>query len=648
MPAQQRQTIVVAILCAMICIGAMAVYIPTAAQGLIYGGGVESESAQLQRVANRLGIAHSTGYPLHTLSGYVAARLADAVGENPYTAITYTSTIAVAAGLVWFFLAARLVGSTASAFAATALLAATSTVWHIATITETQALHFACMTAIWWGTLAHIEQPNRTWPLAVIALASGIGLANHRTIVFSIGAAGLVILLGWTWRTWSARRWVLLIVLTLLPLLSYGYLYARVNTDPFVVYSTRPSWFPAQIDNAVVTDLIRGTLQSGEGLEGNLVLPDEDAEERFIFVRTNLQHDITTLWLGLGVVGWLLVGLHRPRLLLAGGFMAASWIIFLMSWRLDWKAVIYQHALLLLASLGVAMVFAAPRYLPQRLVSRRTWITHPALMTILALPIALGAYNLYNDHVTGRDLSGDNRGDVLYAQLDALPSGVVYQTGGWTPDAFILLEYLDDTQRTDVLPIGAESADEVATRAANTDETVIFGPFLRGFFGLYSGSLFFQERGLSFSGTTGPDLFQLRPNNDPRLIAEVSDATPLNISISPDVTLLAYAIDTQADAYVLTLYWRADNVPMPHYSIFTHLRQYGSACDEATLQSLISQDDSAGPVRNMHPTTVWQAEEIVKDTYFIPRPELLPDGAAIVVGMTLNGQRTGQWCTPAP
>lgn len=642
-----RETVIAGLAAAVIVVVALMVYIPTAAQGLIYGGGVESESAQLQRVANRLGIAHSTGYPLHTLIGYGAARLAEALDADPYTAITYTSTVAVVLGLVGFFFAAHNISSRPAALGATAMLAVTDTVWHIATITETQALHFACMAAIWWGITAHLKWPDRLWPLAVIALGSGVGLANHRTIIFSIGAAAVVIALGWVWRTWGWRRWAILIGLTLLPVLSYGYLFVRVQ-DPHVVYSTRPTWFPAQIDNGVIVDLMRGTLQSGEGLEGNLVVPRADAEARLQLVRDNVQADIGAWWLGLGMVGWVLIGLRYPRLLLAGVLMAAAWIVFLMSWRLDWKAVIYQHALLLLAALGWSALFAAPAYLPPAILHKRPWLAHPVVMAVLGVPLLLAAWGYYADHHAARDLSADDRGQRLYAQLDALPPDAFFQTGGWTPDTFIVLEYLDESGRTDVLPLGAEPAEVIAQRALTQDRPVMIGPFLRGFFGLYSGSLFFQERGLSFSGTTGPDLFQIRRPDDPALADEAATATVINAPLAPEVTLMSVRIIPQAGQFVLVLYWRAESTPMPHYSVFTHLREYGVACDESTLRRLIVQDDSYGPVRNIHPTTVWQTGEIVKDTYFIAYRESLPEGAALVVGLTANGQRVGDWCTPAP
>ncbi|PJF39457.1 MAG: hypothetical protein CUN55_14295 [Phototrophicales bacterium] len=633
---------VVVVCVCLIILGALWLYTSTAAQGLIYGGGVESESAQLQRVANRLGIAHSTGYPLHTMLGYLAARMAEGLGENPYTAITYTSSVAAAIGLAFFFLAARQVGNVVSALGATALLAVSDTLWHTATITETQALHFACMAAIWWGILAHIQQPQRFWPLAIIALGAGVGLANHRTIVFSIGAAGIVVLWRGAWRAWSWKRWIALGVLLFIPLLSYGYLFIRAQ-DPHVVYSTRPTWFPAQMSNEVVIDLIRGTLQSGEGLEGNLVFPRDDAPQRLEFVYGNLSADIGKWWLIIGGAGWLFIGIKRPSVLIGGAMMALAWIIFLMSWRLDWKAVIYQHALLLLMALGWAAFFDLPRYaFPNVRHKLHLWG-----MLIFSVPLFIGTRWTYAQHLEARDLSSDRFGDRLYAQLDALPPNAIFQSGGWTPDAFIALEYLDDSGRMDVLPMGADSAEGVASRAQTSDRPIIIGPFLRGFFGLYSGSLFFQERGLSFSGTGGPDLFQLRPYDDLRLTTEADAATVLDISITPEVTLYSYILEPRPDYFVLTLYWRAESAPMPHYSVFTHLRAYGVACDESTLQGLISQDDSSGTVRNMHPTTVWHSGEIVKDTYFIPRPPALPQGAAIVVGMTLNGERIGQWCTPA-
>jgi hypothetical protein len=117
--------------------------------------------------------------------------------------------------------------------------------------------------------------------------------------------------------------------------------------------------------------------------------------------------------------------------------------------------------------------------------------------------------------------------------------------------------------------------------------------------------------------------------------------------ITPEIALYSYTLWPEPDQLRITLFWQAVEAVPVSYSVFTHLREYGVACERGELRRLLAQDDSFGTVRNMHPTQWWQAGEIVKDTYFIPwEQKNLPNGASLVVGMSLNGQTMGEFCLP--
>lgn len=620
---------------------ALWLYTTTATPGLIVGGGIESESAQLQRVANRLGIAHSTGYPLHTMIGYAAARLAEVFEADPYTWITYTSAVVSGIALVMFFLLLLEVASPPAALAGTALLMVTNTFWHISTITETQALHAMSVLGLWWLTIVHLKNPKRFAPLVGMALLAGIGLGNHRTIAFSIGAVGLAVLFSGAWLKWSWRQWLILAGVFILPVLSYGYLYWRAD-DPSVVFSTRITWFPAELDSGDVTDIIRGTLQSGEGLEGNLVLPKDDAPGRWDFVVSNLDNELSRLGLWLGVAGLGLLSWRYWRLAIVFAFYFVAWLVFLMSWRLDWKAVIYYHAVIAVLVMGLAVLASFPLYF-MRIPNSRL------LMAVLALPLFAVALDTYFDNRPLEDRSNDRRGIEIYDELAYLhdEDWIYLFTGGWMPDTFIALEYIDDSGRRDIWPQDTLNAQDVADAAFRGERAVYISPALRGFFGLYSQSTFFRDRNLAFSGTESPLFFELRPYDDPQLREEADTATIVDVEITPEVNLYSFDTQIQDDRLALTLFWQATKPPSNAYAVFTHLRDYGEACEEGALRDLIAQDDSSGTVRNIHPTNWWQEGEIVKDTYFIDwTPKSMPDGASLVIGMTLNGERVGEYCVP--
>ncbi len=623
----------------LIFCAALWLYTTTAVPGLVVGGGVESESAELQRVAYRLGIAHSTGYPVYTLVGYVAARLGDGLNQNPYTWITYSSAVASAMALVLFFQLALLVASPQSALGATGLLMASNTIWHISTIPETQALHAISLIGLFWLMPLHLYRPQKFTPLVGMAVLAGLGLANHRTIVLAFPAVGLAVLLSGVWRHLKFKQWVILAVVAIVPNLSYGYIYLRVNTDPHVVFSTRPSWFPADMDNQIATDVIRGKLQSGEGLEGNIRLPKDDFAERLDFVWDNLYDELTMVGVWAGILGLLLLTLNNWRVGVVMVAYLIPWLIFLMAWRLDWKAVIYQHALVMPLIVGLAVLASWPRYMAKKWKS-------PALFSMLALPLIGLAIHTYIQNRPERDLSDDRRGAEYLAQMEYLTDGALVFGGGWSPETFILLEFLDNHHRTDLLPLDSRNVDDVIAESSNLNRDTYITPFFRSIFGLYAGSTWIQERGVAFSGTHTEIFLQVRPLVDPRLQVEADGASLVETAVAPGIELYSYAIWSDADGIRLALYWRASEAIDTRYSVFTHLRHY--AVDGGV--HLLSQDDAYAPVENSYPTDLWQAGQIVKDTYLIKWPnEPLPeDGLNIVIGMTVSatGDRTGEFIIP--
>jgi hypothetical protein len=130
-------------------------------------------------------------------------------------------------------------------------------------------------------------------------------------------------------------------------------------------------------------------------------------------------------------------------------------------------------------------------------------------------------------------------------------------------------------------------------------------------------------------------------------VQETNQAMVVDKPIAPNIKLYSYDLEWRSDRLNVILYWQAVDTTEISYAVFTHLRDYGTACDEGTLLSLIAQDDSIGTVRNMHPTNWWQTDEIVKDSYFIELPDGdLPEGAALVIGMTQAGERVGEICLP--
>jgi hypothetical protein len=630
------------ILSIIIFLVALWLYTSAAVPGLVVGSAIESESAELQRVANRLGIAHSTGYPLYTMLGYGMARLGDAIENDPYTWITYLSALGSAIGLVFFFQAALALGPAPVAVGLTLVLGVSDTMWHISTIAETQGLHTISVFGMVWLMIEHVQQPRRLWPLAGLAFLAGLGLANHRTIVLIFPAAGLLFLLGGAWRRLDIKQWALLIVLVLIPVASHGYLFWRVR-DPYVVFSTRVSFFPSTIDSDTMVDLIRGELQDGSGLEGNIRLPKDDFNERLDYVWGNVEDELGESLVIICLIGLGVLALRNWRLGVMSAAYLIPWVVFLMSWRLDWKAVIYQHGLLAFLLLGVAAMAQLCVDFSQGIAKGSRW-RYLMVASLLSLPIVWLGSRTYFEHRPLRDLSGDERGLQYYAAMEKLPPSTLVFTGGWTPDTFIMLEYMDEVERTDLLPFAMMSVEGLIQEIRNAYfDNYYISPFMRGHWGLYSEALGIPQQGIAFSGTNTDIFIQARAKFDPQLQAEAEAVTVVEYDIAPEIELYSYDLNMTDTNIELTLFWKMRETTETRYSVYTHLRYI----DADGLERLLGQDDAFSPVEGTYPTVVWGAGEIVKDTYSIPLPDRrLPDGGSTVnIGMTLSytGERVGEF-----
>lgn len=633
------------VLSAVVFFGTAALYISTAPPDLIFDGGLSGDSAELQRVAYRLGIAHSTGYPLWTLLAHAAARTGEALGGSPYAWVTYTSGLFSAATLALFFQAACHVGRLLPALFATLVLAAADSVWHLSTIAEVQALHAFVTAGVLWLVLIHLRYPGRSWPLAGTALLLGIGLANHRTIVLLLPMIGLAMLLTGRWRRLRVREGLGYVLLAALPLLSYGYLYWRA-TDPQVVFSTRPTWFPAEMTPQMVTALIQGTFQDGQSLTNNLDLSLATLPDHLADVLRRLAADVSWWAVGVGGLGLGLLLRHRQAGAVLGIFTLTH-IGFLMAWLFGApKAPIYQFPALMGLALGmVSFVTALIDHLSAGRWLRGALPLRLLVRAALPLPILVLAVLLYAEHRPLRDFSQDTRTANYRAALDHLPDDAVLYTGIWQPETFITLEYLDTTGRRSPLPAGTDLWWVPLDPINDTTQPVFIGLSWRSGYGLYAGATWFQqEHNIAFSGT-GTDFFlQAHPTDDPRLLQEAAAAQRVEHAMTPEIDLYSYRVEREVDGFHITLYWRARDEGAPDYAVYTHLRTYGVVCDADTVTALLAQDDSSAPVEGAMPTHIWQAGQVVRDTYFIPWVGDTPPGAALVFGLTRDGQRVGEFC----
>src|SRR5262245_21240484 len=91
--------------CLALVLGVLALYMATLLPGI--GSG---DTAEFQRVAPTLGVAHPTGYPLYTMLGWLWSRLP--LGGTPAWRMNLFSAGAAALAVGALFLAARALGHT--------------------------------------------------------------------------------------------------------------------------------------------------------------------------------------------------------------------------------------------------------------------------------------------------------------------------------------------------------------------------------------------------------------------------------------------------------------------------------------------------------------------------------------------------------
>ena len=174
------------LLCAGCALAALALYAATLLPGL--GSG---DTAEFQRVLPTLGVAHPTGYPLYTIVGWLWSWLP--LG-TPAWRISLLSAVAAALAVAVLYQVARAIGLARAVAAAAALtLAASRTFWSQATIAEVYAPAALIQALL---LLALLRWRAGRWPLWIVGLLLGLGLAHHRTIVLMIPGALLLVGLG--------------------------------------------------------------------------------------------------------------------------------------------------------------------------------------------------------------------------------------------------------------------------------------------------------------------------------------------------------------------------------------------------------------------------------------------------------------------
>lgn len=209
---------------------AFILYVRTLAPGILDG-----DSGEWQYMANILGVAHSTGYPLYLLLAKLFTLLP--LGTPAWRVNLFSAACAAISLPFVYWIGRRVSGSRAAALVATSLFALAPTLWASAVEAEVYALNTLLLTltlhfAVRW------HDGHKPMDLFALAFAFGLALDNHRVALFVAPALLLLLLLNRRWL--SARRIVVAATLVIVPLLLY--LYIPIRAGQLVQEQSAANW----------------------------------------------------------------------------------------------------------------------------------------------------------------------------------------------------------------------------------------------------------------------------------------------------------------------------------------------------------------------------------------------------------------------
>ncbi len=367
-----------------LAVSSFLLYLRTLAPGILDG-----DSGEWQYMANILGVAHSTGYPLYLLLAKLVTLLP--VGTPAWRVNLFSAICASLAVPLVYWLARRVSRSRPGALIAAAIFALAPTLWASAVEAEVYALNTLLVAlTLYFGVRWYDSRQPRD--LYLMALSFGLALDNHRVALFV--APGLLLLV-WFQRRWLDRRRVALAaVLALLPLLLYAYIPLRATS--LLQEQSAANWELYPRPEAILKGSV--TAFYNPGLSGFLNLVTAfDNRNKLGFQNTVvdsmasrlsnsaglLLQQFNPLALVLALVGVaLLLKRERPLTLVllasAAGIAAIGVLLHAESTRFYFSGAYLVLALLIAAGIGAVLAY---------LDGRPLWRA-PALLLFVLMPLA--------------------------------------------------------------------------------------------------------------------------------------------------------------------------------------------------------------------------------------------------------------------
>ncbi len=582
---------------------------------------------ETQVVLNKWGTLHATGYPVYVMIGSTLVALLRAFGVNAATAPAVVSLFwGLLALTLIYALALKLTHRPILAAGVTVLYGLTRTVWIHNDIAEIYTMTLSLLLLL---LIIALWRPPITERLYWLALIGGIAVAHHRALIMA--APALIVAVYADLKAMLRQRPLMIFALLglgLIGLLPYAYLYLRAATGAAWVYG-EPGTLQGLIDQFMGREASRfiGMPGSLDALIANVNL-----------VNSVIITDLTIPGVIAGIAG-LIVGLTTPRTRRAALVLSVSGGTAYLFHALFYTDILSALILAVTLSLAFGWLFLADALLPtvapairsvtprnltpqpplhvvergstQRgdgEVRRRSSAAAPYLIVILTVIAVAYAGYLYSENAPFiTSLTEDPTGLQTIALAQHTPPGATLMLA-WGPRYFAV------GFARDVL--GLLPGMRLVTHKADYKALLQQGPLVTPAYTFYNQPVSWWEDQIGqriYLHAIAPDLVQI--TTQPEL---ETNAYPTQSGI----TETAHRVECAPDAIILRVAWHAEDHPQRDLSVFVHLLDASG--------SVIAQDDQSAPVYGWRPLTTWDAEEVVRDVYSLPRR---PDAARISYGL---------------
>ncbi|MBV9647530.1 MAG: DUF2723 domain-containing protein [Candidatus Eremiobacteraeota bacterium] len=205
------------------------------------------DTAEFQTVPYIFGIAHPTGFPAFIMAGWIFTHLVP-LQSVAWRMGLFSALCMSLSGVTCYVLCRRLAVSPPGACGAALLFAVGNVAWTRGTRAEVHSLAALLVVASALFALCWYQERRPRW-LVLCAVASGVGLATHPTIVLAFPGIALLVIAA---REMPSRRVIIVCLAALiLPSLAYAYIPLRSHyvtahrVDPTLALGIppgRPYW----------------------------------------------------------------------------------------------------------------------------------------------------------------------------------------------------------------------------------------------------------------------------------------------------------------------------------------------------------------------------------------------------------------------